>query len=167
MKSNTVFFTVTRLINLFFLGGVGTFWSVCRNFENCFPTRLNRSITVHETGKRAEIHKKIYNSQTDRREIQFRRRWGSFASYMPNSVILTVQLRGVSRSFWLLRKLILKNSCLAKSLNYLGQNLHDKQTFIVSNYNIKKIITISRIITSDNTTDLSSHIETIPKKNFQ
>ena len=74
----------------------------CRFFRNLTSNSIKPWYQCSRDGERDEILKKIYNSKINQREIQFRRWWGSSEEYMPNSINFTVQLRGVSRSSWLL-----------------------------------------------------------------
>ena len=64
------------------------------------PTRLNRGTTVHQTGNGPRSTKKTITPKS----IKGRFKFGGGgvllqnAKYMPNSIIFTVQLKGVSRS---------------------------------------------------------------------
>ena len=71
---------------------------LCRIFRNLTSYSIKPWYHCPRDGGRAEMHKKTFNSKINQREIQLRRRWGSSAKNMHNSVISTVQLRGVSRS---------------------------------------------------------------------
>ena len=97
----------------------------------------------------------IYNSKINQKEIQLRRRWGSSAKYMPNSVISIVQLRGVSRSSLTVSYVNWRNLMSGKEFELISH----RQIFSVNKYTNNRIITVNNTITADNITGSDSHIQ--------
>ena len=140
----------------------------CRTFRNVTSNSIKPWYHCPRDGGQAEIHKKIYNSKINQRDIQLRRRWGSSAKYMPNSLNFTVQLRRVSRSFWLFYE-IEELFCLVKT--WINSVNSHRQIFSDNKYknNIMKIV--NKIIMADNITGSDSHMKkyriNTPVKTFQ
>ena len=136
---------------------------MCRIFRNVTSNSIKPWYHCPRDGGRAEIHKKIYNSKINQREIQLHRRWGSSAKYMPNSVIFTVQLRRVSRSSWLFYETE-ELFCLVKTwINLVNSH---RQILWDNKYNNNGIIIVNKMIMRDNIPGSPSHIKLISIKYF-